>query len=132
MTTNSIPLFSLVTDRMSWLSSRQSVLADNIANSDTPGYVARDMKPMDFEAAMSGQNSTSLNTTNVRHIAMTPGGSAFEMEDADGEGGSPGGSVVSLEQEMMKMSDTQLQYQAATNIYQKAVNMFRIALGSGR
>ena len=110
--------------------NRLSTVADNIANSDTPGFVARDMKPMNFEAALAGQDSgAGLNITNVRHINMRPAGSPFELEEAAGEGGSPDGTVVSLEQEMMKMSDTQLQYQAATNIYQKAVNMFRIALG---
>ena len=31
----------------------------------------------------------------------------------------------------MKLSDTQIQYQAATNLYAKAVNMFHIALGGG-
>ncbi len=36
---------------------------------------------------------------------------------------------MSLEQEMIKLSDTQMQYQTATNLYQKAVNLFRTALG---
>ena len=44
-------------------------------------------------------------------------------------GGVPTGNVVSVEQEMIKLSDTQIQYQTATNLYQKAVNMFRTALG---
>jgi flagellar basal-body rod protein FlgB len=128
MDLNGIPLFSLITNRMSWLSSRQSVLAENVANSDTPGYIARDMRPLDFEQMMSQGGGESLNTTNVRHISVRPP-SPFEAEEAFGEGGSPTGNVVSLEQEMIKLSDTQLQYQTATNLYQKAVNMFRTALG---
>ena len=39
------------------------------------------------------------------------------------------GNSVSLEQEMIKVSDTQAQFQAATNIYSKAVSMMRTALG---
>ena len=129
-----IPLFSLLSQRMSWLSARQSVLAQNVANADTPNYVARDMKPMDFNKMLAGQTSsaTSLAVTDARHIPVSGGKEyhGFEQEDAYGEGGSPTGNVVSLEQEMIKLSDTQIQYQAATNLYQKAVGMFRTALGA--
>ena len=131
MDLNGVPLFSLLTGRMSWLSARQSVLAENVANADTPNYVARDMKPMDFEGMVSAETSgTGLMVTNARHIDIRSSARApFEQEDARGEGGTPTGNVVSVEQEMIKLSDTQIQYQTATNLYQKAVNMFRTALG---
>jgi flagellar basal-body rod protein FlgB len=134
MNLNGVPLFSLLSDRMSWLSARQSVLAQNVANADTPNYTARDIKPMDFDSMISGQNmGTGLTVTDARHIDIRAqsGSPDFEEEDAEGEGGTPSGNVVSIEQEMIKLSDTQIQYQTATNLYQKAVNMFRTALGSG-
>jgi flagellar basal-body rod protein FlgB len=128
-----IPLFSILTNRMSWLSSRQSVLAENVANAATPEYVARDLKPMDFANMLSNHVSLpTLATTNVRHIAVrtaTEGSGPYAEQDALGDGGTPTGNVVSLEQEMIKLSDTQIQYQTATNIYQKTINMFRTALG---
>ena len=40
-----IPLLSMLKDRMSWLSARQSVLSQNVANADSPGYTAHDLKP---------------------------------------------------------------------------------------
>jgi flagellar basal-body rod protein FlgB len=132
MDLNGIPLFSLISGRMSWLSARQSVLAENVANGDTPNYVARDIKALDFQNILAGQGvgSTQLATTNVRHFEIRGSGRApFEVEDAVGEGGTPTGNVVSVEQEMIKLSDTQIQYQTATNLYSKAVNMFRTALG---
>jgi flagellar basal-body rod protein FlgB len=132
MDLNGIPLFSLISGRMSWLSARQSVLAENVANGDTPNYVARDLKPLDFQNMLSGQQtgSTHLATTNVRHFDVRARASdPYEQEDAFGEGGVPTGNVVSVEQEMIKLSDTQIQYQTATNLYTKAVNMFRTALG---
>jgi len=131
MDTAGIPLFSLITNRMSWLSARQSVLAENVANADTPDYVARDMRPMEFSSMVAKQAALSGNvTTDVRHIAFKPSaGPGLQPETAAGEGGTPGGNVVSVEQEMIKLSDTQLQYQTAANLYQKAVNMFRTALG---
>lgn len=125
-----IPLFSMISNRMTWLTSRQGVLSQNIANASTPGYAARDIKPMDFQSMVAKEaQGTALNTTNVRHIALRGGGGAYQPEEAEGEGGSPTGNTVSLEQEMIKLSDTQLQYQTATNLYQKAINMFRTALG---
>jgi flagellar basal-body rod protein FlgB len=132
MDLNGVPLFSLLTNRMSWLSTRQSTLAQNVANADTPNYVARDIKPMDFDAMVSNQKTSGMTLTNVRHIDIHAqrGTPEYEEEDAPGEGGTPGGNVVSVEQEMIKLSDTQIQYQTATNLYQKAVNMFRTALGS--
>src|SRR5258705_8272230 len=132
MDLNGIPLFSLISGRMSWLSARQSVLAENVANGDTPNFVARDLKSLDFQTILSGQGtgSTHLSTTNARHFELRKNGAApYEYEDARGEGGVPTGNVVSVEQEMIKLSDTQIQYQTATNHYSKAVNMFRTALG---
>jgi flagellar basal-body rod protein FlgB len=131
MHTGQIPLFSLLTQRMQWLSARQALLSQNVANADTPNYVARDMKPVDFGKILAGQNSaTTLAMTDARHFTLSARGSTpFDQEDATGEGGTPTGNVVSLEQEMIKLSDTQIQYQTATNLYQKAVNMFRTALG---
>jgi len=127
-----IPLFSMLSNRMSWLSSRQSVLSENVANAATPNYVARDLKPMDFQAALAGASEgAGLATTDVRHIKVNASFNApAQPEVATGEGGTPTGNVVSLEQEMIKLSDTQIQYQTATNIYQKAIGMFRTALGS--
>ena len=127
-----IPLFSLLTQRMQWLSSRQALLSQNVANADTPNYIARDLKPVDFGKIIANEASaTSLSLTDARHIPVNARGSTpYDQEDAFGEGGTPTGNVVSLEQEMIKLSDTQIQYQTATNLYTKAVNMFRTALGS--
>ena len=51
-----VPLFSMLRERMTWLNQRQDVLSQNVANADTPGYVARDLKPLDFQqdAAVGG------------------------------------------------------------------------------
>jgi flagellar basal-body rod protein FlgB len=134
MNMGQIPLFSILTNRMSWLSSRQSVLSQNVANAATPDYVARDLKPMDFAQMLaSGASIPKLVTTDVRHIPVSATAeytTPYEQQDARGDGGTPTGNVVSLEEEMIKLSDTQIQYQTATNLYQKAVGMFKTALGS--
>ena len=44
-----IPLFQRLTERMGWLGAREKVIAENIANADTPGYQPKDVVPLDFE-----------------------------------------------------------------------------------
>ena len=68
-----VPLLSMLRERMNWLHQRQDVLSQNVANADTPGYVARDLKPLDFEEALGATGGgAALMTTNTRHIALTP------------------------------------------------------------
>lgn len=128
-----VPLLSMLRGRMSWLEARQNALSQNVANADTPGYVARDVKPMDFESLLKSTRSdfnTALSTTDARHIAVTPSHpDAFGGSDAPDVESNPTGNSVSLEQEMIKVSDTQAQFQAATNLYSKAVQLMRTAIG---
>ena len=126
-----VPLLSMLRQQMTWLQARQTVLSQNVSNADTPGYTANDLKPMDFEQMLQGTNSKfqhGLTTTNDHHIAITPSSQGTGAGDASIESTSTGASV-SLEQEMIKVSDTQAQFQAATNIYSKALSMMRTAIG---
>jgi flagellar basal-body rod protein FlgB len=128
------PLLSLLRERMSWLNARQSVLSQNIANSDSPGYVARDLKPLDFESILQqsaqSQNFSGLSATNPRHIAIQTGAmDGFPDAASPDTEANPTGNTVSLEDEMIKVADTQGQYQAAANLYAKAIGMMRTAIG---
>ena len=130
-----IPLLSMLKTRMTWLNQRQDVLTQNVANADTPGFVARDLKPLDFSDALrhaSGpmQSAGTLAVTDPRHIAIKMS-AASDFQDVavrDVES-SPNGNSVSLEQEMIKVSDTQAEFQAATNLYAKAMTMMKTAIG---
>jgi flagellar basal-body rod protein FlgB len=134
MNLTDVPLLSILRERMSWLNSRQSLLAQNVANADTPGYAAHDLKPMDFQSELDRQRAPGfggLAVTDSRHIAVpvsgatqTASGEITQMET------TPTGNSVSLEEEMIKVADTQSQYQAASNLYAKAVNMMRTAIGA--
>ena len=134
---NDMPLLAMLKQRMSWLSARQNVLAQNVANVDTPGYTARDLKPVNFEDILKGATSSSqfaggMTTTDPRHISLTPGGATefgdFNSPDVEA---NPSGNSVSLEQEMIRVSDTQAEYQAASNLYAKAIGMMKTAIGPG-
>ncbi|MGD0864974.1 MAG: flagellar basal body rod protein FlgB [Rhizomicrobium sp.] len=132
----SLPLLDILRARMSWLNARQGVLSQNVANADTPGYVAKDIKPLDFAKVLKNATSQTsfapgLVTTDPRHIGL-PGASSssdgFTQDDL--EDGSTTGQTVSAEEEMIKVADTQAQYQAAANLYSKAVGMMRTAIGT--
>ena len=124
-----VPLLSMLRQQMTWLQARQSVLSQNVSNADTPGYTANDLKPMDFEKMLKGNDpkfQSGLLTTNDHHIAMSPEGTGSDSPDIQA---TNTGSSVSLEQEMIKVSETQAQFQAATNLYSKALSMMRTAIG---
>ena len=125
------PLFTMLRERMTWLHQRQDLLSQNVANADTPGYVARDLKPLNFDDAMKDATSSStLMTTNARHIALSSStSSAFEDQATPDSEANPNGNAVSLEMEMIKVSDTQAQFQAASNLYAKAMTMMKTAIG---
>ncbi|HUE64026.1 MAG TPA: flagellar basal body rod protein FlgB [Rhizomicrobium sp.] len=126
-----VPLLAMLRERMNWLHQRQDVLSENVANADTPNFVARDLKPLDFEQAL-GTVSTgpSLLTTNVRHISLTPTHMGkFEDHETPDQESSPNGNSVALEAEMVKVSETQSQFQAAANLYAKAMSMMKVAIG---
>ncbi|MBV9541016.1 MAG: flagellar basal body rod protein FlgB [Alphaproteobacteria bacterium] len=131
-----MPLLAMLKERMGWLSARQNVLAQNVANVDTPGYTAKDLKPVNFEDILSGATTPSqftggMRTTNARHIALNTTSSTGDYTDFDSPdvAANPSGNTVSLEQEMIRVADTQAEYQAATNLYAKAIDMMKTAIG---
>jgi flagellar basal-body rod protein FlgB len=128
-----VPLMSMLRERMSWLESRQNVLSQNVANADTPGFVARDLVPQDFESLLKNSGPSpfhvALAGSNAHHIGVTSASNDYSSKETPDVEESLNGNSVSLEQEMIKVSDTQAQFQAATNLYSKALSMMRTALG---
>jgi flagellar basal-body rod protein FlgB len=131
MDLHDLPLLSMLRERMTWLNQRQDLLSQNVANADTPRYVARDLKPLDFDQMVGGTNTgTTMMTTNARHIALSPSRTGkFEDHETPDQEFSPNGNAVSLEVEMIKVSDTQAQFQAAANLYAKAMTLMKTAIG---
>ena len=135
MEVSNIPLLSMLKERMTWLNQRQDVLSQNVANADTPGYTARDLKPIDFaqalrNAASTTASSVALATDDPHHFAIAPqsAGGFADISTPDVES-TPSGNSVSLEQQMIKVADTQAQFQAAANLYAKAITMMKTAIG---
>ncbi|NKB48486.1 MAG: flagellar basal body rod protein FlgB [Alphaproteobacteria bacterium] len=133
---NNVPIMQMMTKKMSWLSRRTEVIAQNVSNADTPGYNARDLKQVDFRdlvAREAGPKDAGPRVTNARHMTGTTATLPFDSEKTpDNFETSINGNDVSLEQQLTRLGQTQLSYQATTNLYRKHLDLFRIALGRGR
>lgn len=124
-----IPLLDMLTRRMNWLNERQKVLSQNIANADTPNYVPRDLEPLDFES-LTRSKRLKLAATDVRHVGLRGfDGSAREQQVKQTYEASPSGNEVSLEQQLLNVADTRMDYELTTTLYKKSVGLIRMALG---
>lgn len=131
MNLHSLPLFAALTKRMDWLGERQKVLANNVANSDTPNFQAKDLKPLSFqELIRDSEKRVSMTATHVAHQASSPGGAprVADQIQEDPYEVSPQGNGVVIEEQLMKIGETRMSYELTTNMYRKHLDMFRMAL----
>lgn len=132
MNSQGITLLDALQSRMRWLSGRQKVVAENVANASTPGFKPKDLTPQDFASMVQGdspQGNLGLTLTNAMHIApnsMSASG-AKTIVSPDSETTMDGNSVV-LEEQMLKMSESRMQFEAAVGFYEKSLNMVRLAV----
>ena len=130
-----LPLGGMLKTRMRWLESRQKILSENVANAETPGYRERDLRPLDFKELVAGGSSTGListATTNPMHIAIHGSDDArFGADRKSTFETTPDGNSVVMEDEMMKVADNQQDYQIATMLYTKSLNLLKMAVKGG-
>jgi len=129
MPISDIPILSMLRTRMQWHQERQRVLAENVANADTPNYQARDLAPLKFEHALTTA-SLALTTTAANHIGGAGGGGAPFAEDSDHHYEvRPRGNTVTHEDEMLKLASNQMDYDAVTSLYTHSINLIKTAVG---
>jgi flagellar basal-body rod protein FlgB len=122
-----LSIFTTLGEKMRWHQARQSLLAENVANAETPGYRGRDLKAFALDDPRAG---ISTATTQPRHISANAASpSAHGAQRMASFEITPSGNGVTLEDEMMKVTTNMMDYQAATTLYQKSVRILRTALG---
>jgi flagellar basal-body rod protein FlgB len=130
MAISDLPILSMLRTKMEWHQARQKVLAENVANADTPSFRPRDLSAPDFERTLRPVVSVSLARTESDHIAGTTASpSVFRDKTDSGYEIRPTGNAVSLEDEMMKVAANQMDFQAATTLYTHSLNLIKTALG---
>ena len=135
MVLKSISLFNVLSKRMSWLAKRQAILAQNVANIDTPGYKPLDLRPLDFRSlARSAAGRMKMTTTNAGHLtaAGVKAGDRTTVVKAPTTEANISGNEVVLEDEMMKVGQTRMEYELAMTLYRRNVSLLRSAMRGRR
>ena len=68
MDLKNLSVFNAAHENMRYLTAKQQVIAENIANASTPGYLAKDIKKIDFQQELSSAAKLPLNVTNNKHL----------------------------------------------------------------
>ncbi len=115
----SVNILNLASSMASHAAQRHAVIADNIANADTPNFKAKDLQPFSevYKAAqLQGQASKMITQ--------------FETMEIDtGDAMSPNGNSVSLEDQMMRSAQTQNDHALALQMYKKSLTLMKTAIG---
>lgn len=127
-----MPVLAALKQKMLWHQARQTLLAENIANAETAGYRGQDLEPFDFATHLRdlafADNATTA--TDPAHISVAgEAGGDFKARRIAAFEVTPDGNSVVLEDEMMKVTANQLDYQAATTLYARSLRLIRTALG---
>lgn len=131
-----LQLFDMAGKQMRYLTQRQDVLAQNIANADTPDYRPRDLVPLDFEQTLRQQfvrlapaapsSGEALRGTLPVDPKFRDPETRMIYEESPNENG------VVIEEQMMRVAETGVQYQTASDLYRKYSQMFKVALRGNR
>ncbi len=128
---NSLTLFDAVKKKLSWLGQRSEVLAQNIANADTPEFRASDLKPYEFRELVRRE---SMQVNMVRTSGNQIEGQRRQIKDYHEDTlikpfeTAPDGNSVVLEEQMAKVNQTGVSHRFTTEIYRKHLAMLRMAL----
>ncbi|WP_137177100.1 flagellar basal body rod protein FlgB [Roseomonas sp. AR75] len=118
---------ALAERRLHWLDRRQSVLAQNVANADTPGYRPRDLVP--FQRELEGARRLALARTQPGHGIGSAAAAANARAERDVMEVTPDGNAVSLDREAMRIAETDTAHAVAMAVHRSFMGMFRTALG---
>ena len=133
MSISDLPALSVLRTKMRWHQERQSVLSENVANSDTPNFRPRDLVAPKFDKSggvTGAMGALPMLRTSGAHIAPSAAsGDSFDQNKKAGFETRPAGNAVNLEDEMLKVSANQMDYAAVTQLYSKSLQLIKIAIG---
>ena len=135
MDLKNLTVFNLANQNMRYLSARQKVLAENIANVSTPNYLAKDLEKPQFLTDVEQQHSSlKMTVTNPKHFAEL--GSVSMNKDANGfrtytptpqNALTIDGNGVILEDQVNEASKASSEYKRMVTIYNAYKNMLSTA-----
>lgn len=133
------PLLDGIGRSMKHLSERQRVIAQNIANSETPGFKAREVNAPNFANLVSAE--AGKPAVARPRITLTSGMAALGARqpvggkivfDKDTAETKPDGNNVALEDQLLKMGEIQADFATMTSLYRKQMGLLKSAIGRGQ
>lgn len=128
-----IGIFHLAERRLAWVDQRQRLLAQNVANANTPGWTPRDMAPFHASLSASAPGSASalartapahLQPAHLQPAGRTPGEATLRPQAR-----APGGNAVSIEGQLATIADTASMHELTLNLHRRYASMMRTAFG---
>jgi flagellar basal-body rod protein FlgB len=113
-------------------SQRLELLAENVANADTPNYKARDI---DFRAALqeaNGASTVTLATTRKGHLQGEGANGRPEALYRVPDQPSLDGNTVDAQKESAAVAETATRYQASLSFLDQRIRGLRAAITGGR
>lgn len=111
------------------LALRQRLIANNLANVDTPGYRRVDVDfAQAFAAALADETNGSNGAVETRAVPAPAGTVADAVRPAEGLVFKNDGNGVDLDQEMVELAETGMQYEAASQMLALAFGRLKTAV----
>lgn len=130
---SNLTLLQMAKKSMDWAARRQEVLAENVANADTPLYRPHDIKAPDFKGELTGTKpSVQPTVTNPMHVAGVPYAKETDVDRVRQPFESaPGGNAVILEEQMRLVGETRSAYDMAVSLFSKNMKLLKTSIGKG-
>lgn len=126
---------SLLSKVLDLRSARHEILAANVANADTPGYVAVDLVfEEELRKAAPSQRGTGVTKTHPKHFpqVVSPGALPGRIEPSETITMGNDRNTVNVEQEMVKLAENSLVYEASVQMLIKKLRGLKEAIREGR
>ena len=101
------------------------LISSNIANIDTPNYVAKKLSFDETLERFLNDSLTGLRTTNPRHFPFGTGGPEEDKYIIEETG------EVDIDKELSRLTENSIHYQALVNILNKKFTLLKIAISEG-
>ena len=146
MDLQSLTLYQMSGEKLRWLAQRQTVLAENIANANTPDYMARDIEKLNFKDLLTDDGKMQPARTNPMHRTRSSGTTKIAKTNAAHMSPVPDGKSrvddrrrpfettidkngVVLEEQRAKVDETRGQHDQVTALFKKNAALLGTALG---
>ena len=141
MRSDDIPILSLLQQTMRFQSQRQNVVAENVANANTPGFTPQDVDEADFHRALRADLQARQASRRAQagggasEVSSTPfvsqlQGRVWDTQDAPNSETTVNGNSVVVEEQMIEAQEARMRYETSLSLYQKNLGLLRMAIRS--